>query len=156
MQPLMKEYSGTVIALGWTADSKHLLAQSIEGTRQALLTIDVSTGAVRKLADLVQTIWEFSFCTNGQSIVYNAQTPDSPSDIWVWTKDAPPRKITDFNPQTKSWRLGKVREVKWKNSKDGLIRRGVLITPPGYQPGKLYPTIVNTHPGDTAWGRFAC
>jgi len=31
------------------------------------------------------------------------------------------------------------------------MRRGVLITPPNYEPGKLYPTIVNTHPGDTAW-----
>jgi dipeptidyl aminopeptidase/acylaminoacyl peptidase len=147
----MKEYSGTVIALGWTPDSKHLMAQSIEGTRQALLTIDITTGAVRKLADVIQTIWEYSFSTNGQTIVYTAQTPESPSDIWVWTKDARPRKITDFNPQTKSWRLGKVREVEWKNSKDGLTRRGVLITPPGYKAGNLYPTIVNTHPGDTAW-----
>jgi dipeptidyl aminopeptidase/acylaminoacyl peptidase len=151
VRPLMKDYSGTVIALGWTPDSRHLLAQSIEGTRQALLSVDITSGAVRKLADFIQTIWEYSFSTNGQTIVYNAQTPESPSDIWVWTKDAPPRKITDFNPQTKSWRLGKVREVEWKNSKDGLIRRGVVITPPGYQPGKLYPTIVNTHPGDTAW-----
>ncbi|HEV2826106.1 MAG TPA: S9 family peptidase [Pyrinomonadaceae bacterium] len=151
VRPLMKEYSGTVIALGWTPDSRHLLAQSIEGTRQALLTINITTGAVRKLADVIQTIWEYSFSTNGQTIVYNAQTPESPSDIWVWTKDAQPRKITDFNPQTKSWRLGKVREVKWKNSKDGLIRRGVLITPPDYKAGSLYPTVVNTHPGDTAW-----
>jgi dipeptidyl aminopeptidase/acylaminoacyl peptidase len=151
VRPLMKEYSGTVIALGWTPDSKHLMAQSIEGTRQALLTIDITTGAVRKLADVIQTIWEYSFSTNGQTIVYTAQTPESTSDIWVWTKDARPRKITDFNPQTKSWRLGKVREVEWKNSKDGLTRRGVLITPPGYKAGNLYPTIVNTHPGDTAW-----
>jgi len=154
VRPLMKDYSGTVIALEWTPDSKHLLAQSIEGTRQALLTIDTASGTVRKLADVNQTIWEFSFSTNGQTIVYNAQTSESPSDIWVWTKDAPdapPRKITDFNPQTKSWRLGKVREVEWKNSKDGLIRRGILITPPGYKAGNLYPTIVNTHPGDTAW-----
>src|SRR3989442_252452 len=151
VRPLLKDYSGSVIALEWTPDSKGLLAQSIEGTRQALLTIDATTGAVRKLADIIQTIWEFSFSTNGQTIVYTAQTPDSPSDIWVWTKEAQPRKITDFNPQTKSWRLGKVREVEWKNSKDGLTRRGVLITPPGYQPGKLYPTVVNTHPGDTAW-----
>ena len=150
VRPLMKEYSGTVIALGWTPDSRHLMAQSIEGTRQALLTIDITTGALRKLADVIQTIWEYSFSTNGQTIVYNAQTPESPSDIWVLTKDRP-RKITDFNPQTKSWRLGKVREVEWKNSKDGLTRRGVLITPPGYKAGNLYPTIVNTHPGDTAW-----
>jgi dipeptidyl aminopeptidase/acylaminoacyl peptidase len=69
----------------------------------------------------------------------------------VWTKHAQPLKITNFNPQIKSWRLGKVREVEWKNSKDGLIRRGVLITPPGYKAGNLYPTIVNTHPGDTPW-----
>lgn len=151
VRPLMKDYSGTVIALDWTPDSKHLLAQSIEGTREALLKIDSATGAVSKLADIIQTIWEFSFSTNGQTIVYTAQTPESPSDIWVLTKDAPPRQVTDFNPQTKSWRLGKVREVEWKNSKDGLTRRGVLITPPGYQPGKLYPTVVNTHPGDTAW-----
>ena len=148
---LTKEYSGTVIALGWTPDSKHLLAQSIEGTRQALLTIDIPTGTVRKLTDVMQTIWEFSFSTNGQTIAYNAQTLESPSDIWVWTKDAQPRKITDFNPQTKSWRLGKVREIEWKNSKDGLVRRGLIITPPDYQPGRLYPTVVNTHPGDTAW-----
>jgi dipeptidyl aminopeptidase/acylaminoacyl peptidase len=151
VRPLMKDYSGSVIALDWTPDSKHLLAQSIEGTREALLKIDSATAAVSKLADIIQTIWEFSFGTNGQTIVYTAQTPESPSDIWVLTKDAPPRQVTDFNPQTKSWRLGKVREVEWKNSKDGLPRRGVLITPPGYQLGKLYPTVVNTHPGDTAW-----
>jgi dipeptidyl aminopeptidase/acylaminoacyl peptidase len=151
VRPLMKSYSGTMLAAEWTPDSKHLLTQSIEGTREALLMVDSATGAVRKLADVTQTIWEFSFSTNGQTIVYNAQSSESPSDIWVLTKDGQPRKLTDFNPQTKSWRLGKVREVEWKNSKDGLTRRGVLITPPDYQPGKLYPTVVNTHPGDTAW-----
>jgi Tol biopolymer transport system component len=114
VRPLMKDYSGTVIALDWTPDSKHLLAQSIEGTRQAILKIDSATGTVQKLADFIQTIWEFSFSTNGQTIVYNAQTVESPSDIWVLTRDSPPRQFTDFNPQTKSWQLGKVREVNGK------------------------------------------
>ncbi len=151
VRPLAKDYSGTVLIGEWTPDSKRLLAQSIEGTHQALLTIDIATGAEKKLVDVTQTIWEYSFSTNGETIVYTAQTPDSPSDIWMWTKDAPPRKLTDFNPQTRSWQLGKVREVEWKNSKDGLIRRGVIITPPGYKEGRPYPTIVNAHPGDTAW-----
>lgn len=151
VRPLTKDYSGTVLAVEWTPDSKTLLGQSIEGTRQALLSIDVASGVETKLTDVTQTIWEYSFSTNGQTIVYTAQTSDSPSDIYVWTKDAQPRKITDFNPQTRSWSLGTAREVEWKNSKDGRTRRGVVITPPGYQPGKLYPTIVNTHPGDTAW-----
>ncbi|MGH7495177.1 MAG: S9 family peptidase, partial [bacterium] len=151
VRPLLKDYSGSVLTLEWTPDSKHLVAQSIEGTREAILMIDSATGAVDKLADVIQSQWDYSFSTNGQTTVYLAQTPESPSDIWVLTKNRQPRKITDFNPQTKSWRLGKVREVEWKNSKDGLTRRGVLITPPGYKPGNLYPTIINTHPGDTAW-----
>ncbi len=151
VRPLTKNYSGTVLAAEWTPDSKRLLAQSIEGTREALLSIDIATGVERKLADVIQTIWEYSFSTNGDSIAYTAQTTESPSDIWVWTKDAQPRKITDFNPQTRSWPLGRVREVEWKNTRDGLTRRGVIITPPGYKAGTPYPTIVNTHPGDTAW-----
>src|SRR5215216_1937560 len=151
VRPLTKNYAGTVLAAEWTPDSKRLLAQSIEGTRQALLSIDIATGVESKLADVSQSIWEYSFSTNGHSIVYTAQTTESPSDIWVWTKDTPPRKTTDFNPQTRSWPLGRVREVQWKNSRDGLIRRGVIITPPDYKAGTPYPTIVNTHPGDTAW-----
>ena len=151
VRPLLKKYNGTVLVAEWTRDSNHLLAQSIEGTRQALLKIDIDTGRTHRLADVTQTIWEYSFSSNGETIAYTAQTPESPSDIWVWTKDEQPKKITDFNPQTRSWRLGKVREVEWKNSKDGLLRRGVLITPPDYKVGRPYPTIVNTHPGDTAW-----
>lgn len=151
VRSLTKNYSGTVLAAEWTPDSKHLLGQSIEGTRQALLSIDVASGVERKLADVIQTIWEYSFSTNGQSIAYTAQTTESPSDIWIWTRDAQPRKITDFNPQTRSWSWGRVREVEWKNTKDGLIRRGVIITPPDYKEGTPYPTIVNAHPGDTAW-----
>ena len=101
-----------MLAAEWTPDSRNLLGQSIEGTREALLRIESATGAMRKLADVIQTIWEFSFSTNGQTIVYNAQTSESPSDIWVLNGDGQPRTITDFNPQTKSWRLGNVREVQ--------------------------------------------
>ncbi|HEY5884669.1 MAG TPA: S9 family peptidase [Pyrinomonadaceae bacterium] len=151
VRPLMKEYPGSIYALNWTPDSEHLLAESMEGKRQALLTVDTATGAIRKLVDYIGSQWDWSFSTNGQAIVYTAQTSEAASDIWIWTRDASPRKLTDFNPQTRSWRFGKVREVEWKNSKDGLTRRGVLITPPDYKAVKLYPTIVNTHPSDTAW-----
>jgi dipeptidyl aminopeptidase/acylaminoacyl peptidase len=77
--------------------------------------------------------------------------PDSKSTFPSQPAQVPGSRTWNINPQTKSWHLGRVREVEWKNSKDGLTRRGILITPPGYQPGRLYPTVVNTHPGDTAW-----
>ena len=150
-QPLLKDYAGSVLRLEWLPDSKHLMAQSVEGTHQALLTVDVATGDLRKLTDVVHSQWNVGFSTNGNTTAYFSQSAGAPSDIWVLKTDAQPRKITGFNPQTAGWKLGKLREVEWKNSEDGLLRRGVLITPPDYEQGRLYPTIVNTHPGDTAW-----
>lgn len=150
-RPLLKDYAGSVLRLEWMPDSEHLMAQSVEGTHQVLLTVDVKTGNRSKLTDVVHSQWNAGFSTNGNTTAYFSQSAGSPSDIWILKTDAAPRKISNFNPQTSGWKLGKLREVEWKNSKDGLLRRGVVITPPDYQQGRLYPTIVNTHPGDTAW-----
>ena len=150
-RPLLKDYAGSVLRLEWMPNSKHLMAQSVEGTHQVLMSVDAVTGDTRKLTDVVHSQWNVGFSTNGNTTAYFSQSVGSPSDIWILKSDAPPRKITGFNPQTAGWKLGKLREVEWKNSKDGLLRRGVVITPPDYQQGRLYPTIVNTHPGDTAW-----
>ena len=151
IRPLLKDYRGSVLRSEWSPDSKSLMALSVEGTSEVITRISVDTGAFQKIRDVIRSQWGANLSTNGETIAYLAQTAESADDIWVIEKNSQPRQITDFNPQTKSWAFGKVSEVVWKNSKDGLLRRGVLITPPNYQRGNLYPTIVNTHPGDTAW-----
>jgi dipeptidyl aminopeptidase/acylaminoacyl peptidase len=151
LRPLLKDYKGSVLKVEWAPDSRSLIVLSVEGTSEVISRVDIDTGAFHKITDVIRSQWGASLSTNGETIAYLAQTPESADDIWIIEKNQQPRRITDFNPQTKSWSFGKVSEVVWKNSKDGLIRRGVLITPPGYQPGNPYPTIVNTHPGDTAW-----
>jgi dipeptidyl aminopeptidase/acylaminoacyl peptidase len=151
IRPFLKNYSGSVLKAEWQSDAKHLIALSVEGTSEVIARIDIETGAVQKITDVVRSQWGASFSANANTIAYLAQTPESADDVWVMEKNGTPRRLTNFNPQTKSWLFGRVTEVVWKNSKDGLVRRGVLITPPNYQPGKSYPLVVNTHPGDTAW-----
>ena len=151
IRPLLKDYKGSVLRAEWQHDSNSFVVLSVEGTHEILATVDTNTGAFHKIADVTRSQWGASFSTNGETIAYLAQTPESPDDVWVIGKDRQPRRLTNLNPQTKSWAFGQLREVVWKNSKDGLTRRGVLITPPGYQQGNLYPVIVNTHPGDTGW-----
>ena len=151
IRPLLRTYKGSVLKSEWSTDSKSLIALTIEGTSEAIARVDIETGAVHKITDVTRSQWGASLSTNGETIAYPAQTTESADDIWVLEKNRPPRQLTDLNPQTKSWAFGKVSEVVWKNSQDGVVRRGVLITPPDYKPGNLYPTIVNTHPGDTAW-----
>ena len=151
IRPLLKDYKGSVLRSEWTPDSRSLIALSVDGTSEVISRVDIDTGGFDKITGVVRSQWGASLSTNGEMFAYLAQTSESSDDVWVIEKNKQPRRLTDFNPQTKSWAFGKVSEVAWKNSKDGLVRRGVLITPPGYQAGNLYPTIVNTHPGDTAW-----
>jgi dipeptidyl aminopeptidase/acylaminoacyl peptidase len=151
IRPLLKDYRGSVLASEWAADSKSLIALSVEGTSEVISKIDIDTRSFHKITNVTRSQWGNSLSTSRDAIAYLAQTSESADDIWVIEKNEQPRRITDFNPQTKSWTFGKVSAVDWKNSKDGLVRRGVLITPPNYEQGKLYPMVVNTHPGDTAW-----
>jgi dipeptidyl aminopeptidase/acylaminoacyl peptidase len=151
IRSLLKDYRGSILRAEWTTDSKSLIALSVEGTSEVISRIDIDTGEFHKISDVIRSQWGASLSTKGETIAYLAQTPESADDIYVIEKSRPPRKLTDFNPQTKLWALGKVREVAWKNAKDGLARRGVLITPIDYKEGNLYPMVVNTHPGDTAW-----
>jgi dipeptidyl aminopeptidase/acylaminoacyl peptidase len=151
VQPILKEYRGTVLGIDWMPDSKQFVVQSIEGTGHVLLSIDATTGERRRVVDFIASQWDASFSTNGTTTVYLAQSATAPSDIWLKRGDAAPRRITDFNPHTRTWTLGAVSEMTWTNTKDGLLRRGIVITPPGYQSGRRYPTVVIGHPGDTSW-----
>ncbi len=151
VRSLLREHPFTTLRAEWAADSKKLLLLTIEGTAQALVNFDVAGGQMRRVADVVISQWEYSLTTNGVTSAYLSQDARSPSDVWVATSGSSPRRLTELNPQTSSWRLGAVQAVTWKNTKDGTTRRGVLITPPGLEAGHPYPMIVQGHPGDTAW-----
>jgi dipeptidyl aminopeptidase/acylaminoacyl peptidase len=151
VRPLLKDRRSTTLRAEWAADSRHLVLLTVEGTGQALVDLDIESGRVRRIADVVNSQFEFGFSTDGKTIAYLGQSASSPSDVWLATSDPPPRRLTDLNPQTPSWRLGAVQAVHWKNSEDGLERSGVLITPPGFEAGRAYPTIVQAHPGDAPW-----
>lgn len=151
VRSLQKTYQGSTLKCEWATDSQSFLTLAVEGTHSVIARTDVKSGVMEKITDVKRSQWGSTLSTNGDTHAYLAQTIHSDNDLYVVTKGRPPRRLTEFNPQTRSWALGGVREVVWKNTKDALERRGILITPYGYRPGMLYPTVVNAHPGDTAW-----
>jgi dipeptidyl aminopeptidase/acylaminoacyl peptidase len=78
-------------------------------------------------------------------------SPDRPADVWV-IDGAKAHPITTINPQVAGWKLGQVRQISWRNSKDGKTIYGVLVTPPGYVAGTPIKTVVQIHGGpEWAW-----
>ena len=151
VRPLLKDAPSTTLRAEWAADSRHLVLLNVEGTAQSLVDLNVMSSRMRRIAEVVNSQFEYGFSTDGKRIAYLGQSARSPGDVWLAAAGEPPRRLTDLNPQTLGWRLGAVQAVHWKNSKDGLERSGVVITPPGFQSGRAYPTIVQAHPGDAPW-----
>jgi dipeptidyl aminopeptidase/acylaminoacyl peptidase len=96
----LKDYRGSVLKSEWMKDSKSLLTLSVEGTHEVISTVDIETGAFHKITEVTRSQWGASLSTNGETIAYLAQTPESADDVWVVEKEGQPRRITDFNPQT--------------------------------------------------------
>ena len=150
-RPLSKDYVGTFLACEWEPDSKHLIAEAAVDTRIRLLRIDVKSGEATTLIDILNSGPDFSVSGDGRILAFVNEEPDSAGDVWSLATGGQPRQLTSFHPQITSMRLGNVREVSWRNRKDGQVLHGVLVPPPDFQSGKPYPTIVEAHEGDHAW-----
>lgn len=149
---VLDAYAGTVLGLEWPSDPKRLLVQSLEGTKMSLSSLELETGRMTRLADVQASGASFDTSRDGTTIAYLQESQDSPADVWCLKTGAEPKRLTTLNPQVASLRLGEVKEVSWKNKKDGRTVYGVLITPPGFEQGRLYPTVVQVHGGPRwAW-----
>lgn len=73
-----------------------------------------------------------------------------PADLAVWV-DGNVKQITAVNDDVFSYReIGKVQEIGWKSSFDQLDIQGWIVTPPGFDPSKKYPFILEIHGGPFA------
>lgn len=144
-QKIGEDFDGTIDHLEWARDGRSLVAEALFHTRTSLFRIDATSGVITSLAPFGGEISDFTVADTG-AIAFSANTPSRPADIWV-VDQGPPQVLTDVNPQVKDWKLGKVQEVSWKSTRDGRTIYGVLVTPPGYQPGVPTKTVLEGHGG---------
>jgi dipeptidyl aminopeptidase/acylaminoacyl peptidase len=109
-------------------------------------------GATKKLADHVTSATSaygggsFSVARNG-SIAFTYGRPDNPGDIAVFT-NAGMRVLTSVNQELLQQKVpGRVEEIRYPSSKDKREIQGWIIQPPGFDPSKKYPLILEIHGG---------
>ena len=118
-----------------------------------------SRGASRRLADGVggtsldrpYSGGSFSVSSNGR-IAFTLASPDRPAEVALLRKDAPgTKRLVRLNEELLGHRtLGRLEELRWKSSKDGRAIQGWVMTPPGFDPSRKYPLILEIHGGPVA------
>jgi dipeptidyl aminopeptidase/acylaminoacyl peptidase len=132
-------------ALYWAADSRSIAFTTGVKTYREVFSYDVATGAYAQLThERLASIG--SVGKAGVALVVESST--EPAEIYfAESMRSAPKKLTDTNPHTRSFALGKTEVVSWKS--DGHTIEGVLLKPVSYQEGKKYPLMVVAHGGPT-------
>jgi len=90
---------------------------------------------------------EYSVADSGM-IAYTAGSAQRPADLFVKQAEGEPRRLTRLNESLLGHRdLAEVHEIVYESSVDGTEIQGWYLTPPGFDPDKTYPLILEIHGG---------
>jgi acylaminoacyl-peptidase len=142
----------------WAPSGRELLVQYEDQGRVRLAAISLD-GRVRPLADDVGGLaigrpyasGQFSVSRNGL-VAYTAAGPERLSDVAVVpVKGGTPRRLTDLSGDLLAHReLGALEEFWVPSSFDAQRIQAWVIKPPGFDPGKKYPLLLEIHGGPFA------
>ncbi|MEM1247748.1 MAG: S9 family peptidase [Acidobacteriota bacterium] len=138
----------------WSSDGKSLyFTYSTEGNgKLARISLD---GEVGILADNFGGLslgrpyggGQYSVSKNDR-FAFTVTNPSHPADLAVVEQGKEPRRLTRLNDDLFGHKeLGAVEEIWWKSSHDGLDVQGWIAKPPGFDPSKKYPLILEIHGG---------
>ncbi len=150
MRKLAPELDRDAGAITWAADgSRFFFHADDRGTRN--LYSATPRGEVRKLTEGTHMLSLVSMSRSGVAVgVLSA--PHEPGDVVTLDVRSPARmaRVTDVNADVlKGVKLGKVEEL-WFTSTNGARVQGWVVQPPGFDPSKKYPMIMEIHGGPHA------
>ncbi|HEY9116375.1 MAG TPA: S9 family peptidase [Roseivirga sp.] len=137
----------------WAADGKSLYFQYVDKGHTKIGNITLN-GKVTEITEGLggvgisrpYTSGDFSIASNGNYAYTWAETHE-PADLGVGNTGKNTR-ITMVNEDLFDHKqLGKVEEIWYKSSADGLDINGWIVTPPDFDPNKKYPLILEIHGG---------
>jgi len=152
-RPLAPDFLYQAGPVTWSPDGQTLYFTAGVHTTTQLFALPASGGAPRQLSQIKAVMSGPTFSGDGKVLAFTQTDVEHPSDVYVARDLATfaPQKLTDHNPELREMTLGNGEVIHWK-SRDGMEIEGILLYPPGYQPGRRYPTIAFIHGGPSgAW-----
>jgi acylaminoacyl-peptidase len=157
---LTEELDRSVDGIAWAGSSRSLLVTYDDQARKKIARLDMS-GKLNDLTDDLgsasagrpYTSGSFSVSDNG-TIAYTLGSALRPSEIAMLGRNGKTHQLTRLNDDLFARRdPAPVEEVSWQSSLGDYEVHGWLVTPPGFDPTRKYPLILEIHGGPfTAYG----
>jgi dipeptidyl aminopeptidase/acylaminoacyl peptidase len=135
----------------WTPDGKSIIENFAKEGQTNLGSFDVATGAVTEITKGSQAIVRFRAAPDTSKLVYFLSTAIRIGDLfWLDRVSGEARQLTHSNDELfGQCNLTEPEEIRYQ-SFDGKRIQAWLQKPPGFDPSKKYPLILNIHGGPHA------
>jgi dipeptidyl aminopeptidase/acylaminoacyl peptidase len=139
-------------ALVWNRDGRTLLVVGGEQGNARLERVDVATGKMDAITQGNHDIMASTADAAGQKLAYVFSSPTVLGDLHVHDMGfaASSKKLTAFNDDLFGQLEMNEPEEIWYSSFDGRRIQGWILKPPGFDPSKKYPLILQIHGGPHA------
>lgn len=140
----------------WSVDGNQIYFQAVEHGSTHLYSVTVESQEIEKVIAADGVVAEFSFDLTQKKLAYFFGQMFDPAQIFVRDlASGKTRQITHINQELLAGiNLGEIEEVWFKGS-DGNDLQGWILKPPGFDPNKKYPSIMEIHGGPlTQYGNF--
>ncbi len=143
--------AGGETPLAWNRDGQVYFAAT-QGASLRLFEVPADgSRAPQPLTDATRQVYAYSFAPEAGQVAFAAADPACPGDLFIQpltTQSVSPRRLTDLN---REWLDGKyiaMPETIHIPSQDGTVEiEGWLLKPPGFDPSKKYPLVLQIHGG---------
>ena len=140
----------------WSRDSRRIYFSYDDAGTTRIAEADLSGKVSNLVDDMGGEGWSrpyaggsFSVAKDG-AIAYSANDPYDPAEVGL-ADGGKSRRLTGLNDELLGQReLGKVEEIWSTTAADGRRVQSWLIRPPGYDPSRKYPLILEIHGGPFA------
>ncbi len=142
----------------WSADGRGIYFQFDDEGSTKIGYVPAGGGPVETVVDGVGSLslgrpyagGDFSLAPNGR-IVYTQTGPDHPADLATVARGREPGRLTRLNDDLLGHKeLGAVEEIWYESSFDGRRVQGWIVKPPGFDPSRKYPLLLEIHGGPFA------
>jgi dipeptidyl aminopeptidase/acylaminoacyl peptidase len=132
----------------WSPDGERLYIQAARHGSSFLCVIDKDGGNLETVVSEGGALGSFSFDQAYAKLAYFFGLMDDPAQVLVRDMDTgETRQITQLNHAIlEAVDLGEIEEV-WYKGPDGNDLQGWILKPPGFDPEKTYPSILEIHGG---------
>ena len=150
VEPITKSFDPSVDGAEWSADGKSIIMQVSEKDRNTLYRYDIASSKYTQIPTSCDVVSSFDFAKEADGLVYAGQSGAYPSVAYYYSPSAN-STATLADPAKEKMakiQLGEMHDWSFK-AKDGTTIEGRFYLPPGFDPAKKYPLIVNYYGGTT-------